>query len=323
MTRDKAGMRVKQQRTFVDFAAKELPEDIWAKLILPHLKDEKDIGSVNRVNKMLYRLTFNRLSTLKYTRFQRYEAERERILKTFAHPLEEGYQIKFKIEGEPLTRTGTVAKDFMLDDADNPPKFTNYPYETSYPFHHVTVQQDDGKIIQIKFGIRVDLQTVFPNLAWLGLESRYDIPNAFKNATVVNDDLVAAQRNCNILKRELVGDKLDKFSKCLKRGDSLTITFSKGNYWADREIRTFTVTNDVMETYCDDPHDHCNMFEGKFFLHTTYIEDPNKSLKGEEEDGTADITYMVFDNSRATSKSITSGRRLFANARLGEIIDIE
>ena len=213
----------------------------------------------------------------------------------------------------------------MIDDAsDNPPKFTNYPYETSYPFHHVTVQQKGGETIQIKFGIRVDLQTVFLDLYELGLELRYNRLNAFKNATVVNDDLVAAQRNCNNLKREFVGDKLDKFSKCLKKGDSLVITFSNGsNDGADREIRTFTVTDDVMGTFCDDPHYHCNMFEGKHFLHTTYIEDPNKSLIGEQEDGTTGINYMVFDNSRATVKSLTNGHRLFANARLGEIIDIE
>ena len=63
-------MPARQRRTFTDHAAK-LPIELWQERILPHLKDEKDVSSVNQTNRELYAATAGPLSDLKNTRLER------------------------------------------------------------------------------------------------------------------------------------------------------------------------------------------------------------------------------------------------------------
>ena len=112
--------------------------------------------------------------------------------------------------------------------------------------HHVRVALQGGSEIRFQFGIRDDLQTVFPYDLLNDDDDDESEPEAF--ATIVNDDLLQAQHNCNKLKHDLVGPKLAKFSKKLSAGASVTLTFLKGG---EQQKLSFNVVQDEMYTYCD------------------------------------------------------------------------
>ena len=181
---------------------KDIPPQVFEKNILPILSAD-DLSSLNQTDRHFYHLT---AAQAKEQLKKEVKAEFKRVGDIFNHKLKFGSLIKFVIDDETNPRTGQIDFDAAL---------SKNPIIDQFYCRHIVTVFDIKSEERFTFKFYID--------AYLKTVNTQPFDEDDVRITIVNDDLIKAQKRYMMLKQKLVGAKIDFFSKKLTPGHALKL----------------------------------------------------------------------------------------------------